>query len=154
MKVCRVGSHRLSTIMLCRNGSLPFQQVEDYPLVMQSKKLQITVNRISEMGEIRDLGATYDLVEFRYNGNIIQVSRSALIELLSPRQDGSHDSWQDTGPRNDGPLDGQTARPRPKSPTLSEAVELDFEEDRDLESTSVENDLNRDSVGHARTNPH
>jgi hypothetical protein len=132
--------------------SLPFWQAKYYSLAMRSKILQITVNSLTEMGEIRDL-EEYDLVEIRYDGNIIRLSRSALIELLGP-QDGSQDSWRDTGPSNGGPLDGQTERPRPKSPTLSDAAELDFEEDRDLESTGVESDASRDSVGHAQTNLH
>lgn len=115
---------------------------------MNSKKLDIIANGVVESGYIRDLGTKDDLIEILYGGNVIRLSRSALIEFLGPHQDGSQDSWRDGGPRNNGPLDGEITKPRPKLPTLSDAVEPDFEEDRDLEST----DFNRDSPGRVRSN--
>ena len=117
---------------------------------MNTKKLNIIANGSVENGYIRDLGAKVDLVEILYGGNTIRLSRSALVEFFGPRQDGSEDSSRDGGPRDSGPPDGHSTSPSPGSPELSGAVELEFEEDRDLESV----DLNQDSAGYVRRSLH
>ena len=95
---------------------------------MRSRTFQLTVNRISEIGKAVDLGVASDLVEIMHSGNIIQIPRSALVELLKCDDGDSEGSGSKNNPRDGGPPDVQAVVSRPNHPYLPGGVEADLGE--------------------------
>lgn len=102
---------------------------------MRSGTLQLAVNRVSEIGKVVDLGVASDMVEIKYSGHVVHISRSALVKLLKCGDGGSLDSGHKNNPRDNGPPNRQVIAPRSNRPDLQGAIEMDLGEHRIAEST-------------------